>query len=77
MAVLPEYRGLGCEFLLLERILEAVRRRDLPMIWVEVATGLTPIYEAFGFMAVKVEQLDLREYGGEGIAELTAMNLLL
>ncbi|KAI5302930.1 hypothetical protein KEM56_000211 [Ascosphaera pollenicola] len=77
MAVLPEYRGLGCEFLLLERIIEAARRRDLPMIWVEVATGLTQVYKDLGFKIVKVEQLDLSEYGGEGLAELSAMNLLL
>ncbi|KAI5296526.1 hypothetical protein KEM52_000934, partial [Ascosphaera acerosa] len=77
MAVHPEYRGLGCEALLLERTIEIVQKRGLPMIWVEVATGLTQVYEDFGFMVVIKEEIDLSKYGGEGIADLTAMNMLL
>ncbi|KAI5285668.1 hypothetical protein KEM54_000388 [Ascosphaera aggregata] len=77
MAVHPAYRHLGCEGLLIERTIEIVQKKGLPMIWVEVATGLTQVYKDYGFMAVKSERIDLTRYGGKGMAELTAMNLLL
>jgi GNAT superfamily N-acetyltransferase len=66
LAVHPSHQGKGVGTLLLQEGLRQADELGVP-VWLEASEKGRPLYRKFGFNDFKTIEIDLAEWGGEGI----------
>jgi ribosomal protein S18 acetylase RimI-like enzyme len=73
LATLPGYRGYGIGSALIKHGLEEAAKKGLTDFWLESSNDGHALYEKFGFRDVEPIVIDLKQYGGEGLAPVRTM----